>query len=235
MRKLVLLYVCFTGLNVLAQDNGQVIILDRTQARKHSSSNSMPRRMVEHKNVYKFDPIRMAIGEVNFAYERVIGDQSSLEIELGPTVSNLGANRFDVFNSNTQNSVSAMGFFTSAGFRFYPLDGRLALNQLYISPKFKFRRYNEMIEPSYTSTLSSIKGFSNESIFTFNFGYQQWLADRFSFDYYIGLGIGSYASTSYRMNTIYDGTQWKDEWQKQSRNYSHFVGTIGMKVGIGGK
>jgi hypothetical protein len=157
----------------------------------------------------------------------------SLEVELGPTVSNLGRNRFFVTQSSQYEKNSAMGVFTSIAFKFYPLDGRPALNQLYISPKFKYRRYNELIEGGSTSTLESIRGFTNESIFTFNFGYQQWLADRFSFDYYFGIGIGSYASTTYQASSEFINNEWQESWLKQDDKYTRFVATIGMKVGIG--
>lgn len=233
MKKLFLIYFCFSGLQLVAQDDKQIIILDRSSSRNRTEADRMPRRMVEHMNVFKFDPLRMSIGEINFAYERVLDDPMSLEIELGPTVSNLGRNRFFVDQSTQYTKNSAMGVFTSVAFKFYPLDGRPSLNQLYISPKFKYRRYNEMIEGGSTSTLPGIKGFSNESIFTFNFGYQQWLADRFSFDYYFGIGIGSYASTTYQASSAFVNNEWQETWLRQDDKYTRFVATIGMKVGIG--
>jgi hypothetical protein len=233
MKKLFLIYFCFSGLQLIAQDDKQVIILDRSSHRGRNEAERMPRRLVEHMNVFKFDPLRMAIGEINFAYERVLDDPMSLEVELGPTVSNLGRNRFFVDQNSQYEKNSAMGIFTSVAFKFYPLDGRPALNQLYISPKFKYRRYNELIEGGATSTLSSIKGFSNEAIFTFNFGYQQWLANRFSFDYYFGIGIGSYASTTYQASSEFINNEWQETWLKQDDKYTRFVATIGMKVGIG--
>lgn len=237
MKKIFLLYFCFSGLYLSAQDERQVIIVDRTntQARKKAPNDNMPRRLVDHDQVFKFDPFRMTIGEINFAYERVIGEQSSIEIELGPTVSNLGRNRFGIINngSSQYRANSEMGVFASAAYRFYPLDGRPALNQLYISPKFKYRRYNETLEGMNGSTLGVIKGHSDESIFTFNFGYQQWLAERFSFDYYFGIGIGSYNSKSYYATSEYVGTEWKEVWVPQNDRYTRFVATIGLKVGIG--
>lgn len=235
MKKIFLLYFCFSGLYAAAQDERQVIIVDRSQARKKTANDNMPRRLVDLNQVFKFDPFRMAIGEINFAYERVIDQQSSVEIELGPTVSNLGKNRFGVTNNGTSQykTNSEMGVFASAAYRFYPLDGRPALNQLYISPKFKYRLYNESMEGINGSSLASVKGNTQESIFTFNFGYQQWLAERFSFDYYVGIGIGSYNRKSYYGTSEYVGTEWKEVWMPRNDRYTHFVGTIGLKVGIG--
>lgn len=235
MKKIFLLSFCFSGLYLSAQDDRQIVIIERNQnTKKKTVNDNMPRRLVDHDQVFKFDPFRMVIGEVNFAYERVIGEQSSLEVELGPTVSNLGRFRFGVGNSGSQYRInSEMGVFVSGAYRFYPLDGRPALNQLYISPKFKYRRYNESMEGMSPSTLGAIKGHSDESIFTFNFGYQQWLADRFSFDYYFGIGLGSYRSSSYTAMSQYVGSEWQEVWVPQNERYTRFVATIGVKVGIG--
>ena len=242
MKKITLLFFCFAGFYSQAQDERQVVIIDRNSPTYRSTTASTPRRLVDHKHVFKFDPIRMAIGEVNFAYERRIDEQSTLEVELGPTVSNLGRMRFDQGGMNVYFSrQSNMGVLASLAYRFYPLDGRPAFNQLYISPKFKYRRYNETLHAEdnmntgMPSTLSDTKGFTNEAIFTFNFGYQQWLAQRFSFDYYIGFGLASYSSKSYTPDTGFDGNtgQWTEVWRPQTVNYARFVGTIGIKVGIG--
>ena len=233
MKKLILIYFCFSGFQLIAQKDQQVIIVDRSSSRSRTEAERMPRRMVEHMNVFKFDPIRMAIGEINFSYERVLEDPISLEIELGPTFSNLGRNRFFIDQNTQYTRNSAVGVVSSVAVKFYPLDGRPALNQLYISPKFKYRRYNELIQGGETSALTDIKGFTNESIFTFNFGYQQWLANRFSFDYYFGVGIGSYSSTSYQANSEFINNEWQEVWLEQNEKFTRFVATIGMKVGIG--
>lgn len=237
MKKVILLYVCFSGLYAVAQDERQVVIIERNQPKQKSVNDGMPRRLVDLNQVFKFDPVRMAIGEINFSYERVVGQQSSIEVELGPTVSNLGRNRpFE--NPMGERRNSEVGVFASAAFKFYPLDGRPALNQLYISPKFKYRRYNESTEAPDNApgipALPSIKGYSNEAIFTFNFGYQQWLAQRFSFDYYIGFGLGSYNGRSHYSAYIDDGNGGqKLGWVNNDSRYTRFVGTIGIKVGIG--
>jgi hypothetical protein len=245
MKKIIWLSIGFCSLqtaSVFAQDR-EVVIIER-DSKSSRQKSSEPRRLVNHIEVFKFDPLRMAIGEINFAYERKIGDQSSFEVELGPTVSNLGRNRFTDFNGTyAGNRQPGMGVVASLGYRFYPLDGRPAFNQLYVSPKFKYRRYNEIIDAGTTNDVGGVvgnvledaKGFSNEAIFTFNFGYQQWLAERFSFDYYLGVGIGSYYSVTYRPNTAYDGgtNTWVNTWSKIENRNARFVATIGLKVGIG--
>lgn len=219
----------------LAQE--EIIVIDRSRTKKTVNDN-MPRRMVEHKQVFKFDPLRMSIGEINFAYERALNEYSSVEVELGPTISNLGRNRFsNIIGPGSNRQISQMGVFASAAFRFYPLDDRLVFNQLYISPKIKFRQYNESTEYSSLETGNSgtRDGSSSETIFTFNFGYQQWLANRFSFDYYFGVGIGGYRGTSYSAFEEYNGNtnSYSIVWQENKENFARFVATVGIKVGIG--
>lgn len=235
MKKIVFLLFSCTTLLSFAQEDRQIVIVQREKYKqKRTPQDNMPRRLVDLDNVFKFDPFRMMIGEINFAYERVIDQQSSIEIELGPTISNLGSARFGFGNNGSQYTVtSAVGVFSSVAFKFYPLDGRPALNQFYVSPKFKYRRYNEWSVPGDLSLLDDKKGFSNESIFTFNFGYQQWLASRFSLDYYFGIGISSRNVTRYELTTEYMEPNWIEKWTPNSYRDSRFVATIGIKVGIG--
>jgi len=235
MKRIVVGMLLMSSIYSYAQE--EIIIIDRSRTKKTVNDN-MPRRMVEHKQVFKFDPLRMSIGEINFAYEYALNEYSSVEVELGPTVSNLGSNRFtDFIGTGSSREISQLGVFASAAFRFYPLDDRLVFNQLYISPKIKFRQYNEATE--YVSNINATSemrdGSSAETIFTFNFGYQQWLADRFSFDYYFGVGIGGYRGTSYSAFEEYNGNtnSYSVVWQENKESFARFVATIGIKVGIG--
>lgn len=247
MKRIIWMSICFCSFHtasVFAQDR-EVVIIERN-SNSSARKSSEPKRLVNHTEVFKFDPLRMAIGEINFAYEGRINDQTSFEVELGPTVSNLGRNRFVVYDGNSSafGRQPGMGVFASAAYRFYPLDDRPVFNQLYVSPKFKYRRYNEIIDASVYSgngtppvgnVLEDKRGYTNEAIFTFNFGYQQWLANRFSFDYYFGVGIGSYYSATFRPMSVYDGGTgaWLNTWEKIETRNARFVATIGLKVGIG--
>lgn len=236
MKKMILMVIGLASFAAHAQR--EVVVIDRSKNTR-TRQERMPLRMVEHRHVFKMDPIRMSIGEINFSYERKIDEKLSLEFELGPTVSNLGFSRFeDVFqdpNSLQYTKTSRMSAFGSVALRYYPLDDRLVFNQLYISPKFKFRRYTEGIEALAPSTLGIKNGFTNESIFTFNVGYQQWLAQNFSFDYYLGFGIAGYRNVTYSPVSQYDGNtnEWIETWVEQDRNRARFLLTAGIKVGIG--
>jgi hypothetical protein len=127
-----------------------------------------------------------------------------------------------------------MGGLISAAVRYYPLEGSWAMNKLYVSPRIKYRRFNS----EYTALdipLPNQTAYSNETMFTFNVGYQQWLSDNFAFDYYIGLGIGGYRATNYTMSSIYNGTtmEYDYSWKKYTDDYTRLIGVIGMKITIG--
>jgi putative salt-induced outer membrane protein YdiY len=239
MKKVLLMSCFFTTLSIFAQR--ELIVIDRNAAPSKKSSSQeddfLSEKWVQHTNVYKFDAMRLIIGDIALSYERVIGQKTSLELELGPTLSNLGMNRFTLQDDNSINGSknTSMGGFGSLAIRFYPLDGRPALNQFYISPKFKYRQYNEIFSPSAASALDDRKGFSKQNIFSFNFGMQQWVAKQFALDYYVGIGIGHYVDRSSRPNSYYDGVsnEWKEEWLDKKTNSANVVLSIGIKCGIG--
>lgn len=232
MKKTIGLVICI--LSSVSLLNAQQVVVRQQSGTTKSTNRKYIERNVENYNAFKFDPLRMTIGEINFSWEKRIDDKVSVEFELGPTISNLGGNRFYYDSYNQYQVNSRMGGLISAAVRYYPLEGLWAMNKLYISPKFKYRRYNS----DYTSLeipLPNQSAYSNETMFTFNVGYQQWLSNNFAFDYYVGLGIGGYKSTNYSMNSVYNGnTQTYDySWRKYTENYAKLIGVIGMKITIG--
>lgn len=214
--------------------NAQQVVVRQQGGTKKTTTRKHMERNVENYNAFKFDPLRMTIGEINFSWEKRIDEKVSVEFELGPTISNLGGNRFFYDSYNQYQINSRMGGLISAAVRYYPLEGSWAMNKLYISPKLKYRRYNSEFT-SLDIPLPNQSAFSNETMFTFNIGYQQWLSDNFAFDYYIGMGIGGFRSTNYSVNSIYNGnTQTYDySWSKYTNDFTRVIGVIGVKVTIG--
>ena len=238
--KKVLLISCFlTSLSVFAQR--EVIVIDRnaTPVKKSISPEDdfLSDKWVQHTNVFKFDAMRLIIGDIALSYERVIGQKTSLEFEAGPTLSNLGLNRLAFHDDGSLNGAKSTGLggFGSLAIRFYPLDGRPALNQFYISPKYKYRQYNELIASNQGSALADRAGYSKQHIFTFNFGIQQWVAKQFALDYYVGIGIGHSNDRYSTANSYYDEVKmdWAEEWVDQSSKTANVVLSIGIKCGIG--
>lgn len=211
-----------------------MVIVKQNEYRKPSSTRK-PRelRTVECFNAFKFDPTRMIIGEINFSWETKIKDRLSLEFELGPTISNLQIGGGNHFIDNGPEARSKMGILLSGGLRYYPLDDSPVFNNLYVSPRVKFRRYNEMYHDM-NDVLADQRAFSNELIFSFNVGYQQWVSEKFAFDYYFGLGIGSYRAKSYYIASSYNDItgEWTNVWDEQNEYAARLRGVIGIKVSI---
>jgi hypothetical protein len=234
MKYTLLSLLCFINLAAFSQEE-RVVIVKRESGK--SGYKPRPERDIDNYNAFKFDPFRMAIGELNFSWEHRLDDHVTFEVELGPTISNLGANRGYTSEGQSYSSFrinSQMGGFASAAVRYYPLEDSRAMNKLYISPRIKFRNYQE----SFSTTMPGLEeknGRSNEFIFSFNVGYQQWLSHNFAFDYYIGAGIGSYRGNQYFLAETYDGNTntWSYQWKEQTARYARFVGVIGVKVTVG--
>ena len=233
--------ISLLSLSAVAQEQ-KVVVVRQDDSRSESTYKRKVRaadRNVENYNAFKFDPLRMAIGEINFSWETRVQERTTLEFELGPTVSNLRNSRFEIDYLISPGELqfevnSAMGALASAAVRFYPLEDYQAMNKLYVSPRIKYRRYNETYTAEATP-LSAMRGGSNEFIFSFNIGFQQWLSNNFAFDYYFGVGIGSYSGVSYSPASVYDGNvnDWTYSWDRNDTQYSRFIATIGMKVTIG--
>lgn len=237
MKKLLLIVA--VGMSTYIDAQRQIIVVDRNQPAEKKkevkkSDDYFSDRFVQLNNVFKFDPLRMIIGDVAVSYERVIGEKTSLEVEAGPTFSNLGLNRLNLQGESNQFSRSSdIGGFASLAIRFYPLDGRPALNQFYISPKYKFRQYNESINAGSGSALSAASGYSKQHIFSFNFGMQHWVAKRFALDYYVGIGIGQFNDRSATLISVYNGNEWKETWEERNTKDAKVVLSIGVKCGFG--
>lgn len=242
MKRGLVAFVCLSTFVVSAQTR-EIVVIDRgsnqvEKTERIERKSGSDYRNVQHKQVIKFDPVRMAIGEINFGYERVVGEKSSLDFEIGPTISDIGFYRNIGVNYggiNFQNE-SAIGWFGSAAFRYYPLENYYALNRFYVSPKFKYRLYREnSVVDGDVSTLTSKMNRSEDFVFSFNFGMQQWLAETFSLDYYIGFGISGTQTRAFTPTSFFDGTNntWSEQWKESNRSNSTFILTAGLKVGIG--
>jgi hypothetical protein len=238
MKIKVLLATCFLSYYSIAQEPQVIIVENPTSARRARSVKPKVDRNVENYNAFKFDPLRMAIGEINFSWETRVGEKTTLEFEAGPTISNLGRNRPEYYdpyyNPLAVHTDPAMGVLLSGAVRYYPLEDYHAMNKLYVSPRIKYRRYNEnYVSP--VASLSDERGYSNEVIFSFNVGFQQWLSNNFAFDYYIGAGIGSYTASTSSVVASYDENTQSNvySWERFNEKSARFVGVIGLKVTIG--
>lgn len=195
-------------------------------------------REVEYKSAIKVDPLRMMIGEINFSWERKIKERLTFETEFGPTLSNIKflRNSGNHYLSGTTGDefISAFGLMVSGGFRYYPLPRARAFEGLYLSPRVKYRRYNETIHSSLDG-LADKNGFTNEVMVQFTVGLQHWISTSLAFDYYVGIGLGSYNKTSYVSITDYDPNvnETVNTWVTDANKMALFSALIGLKVSVG--
>jgi hypothetical protein len=215
----------------------KIIVIDRGD--RGRMKRPKEQKLVEAESLIKFSPLQMVMGEVNFGYEKRINELSSIEFELGPTLSEVGLtvtdNHYgtDPFG-NTTNRATRAGLFGSVGFRFYPMDNTLVLNKFYVSPVFKYRLYNFFVE-DYSDNLARVKGSENQAMFTFNFGYQKWLSDHFSLDMFGGMGLCFESHKDFNMVALYDGNTglYNYSWQENVYSGVRLAFTAGVKIGIG--
>lgn len=219
----------------------KIIIIDKGVGKttRHSSKTVPERKLVDNISVLKFSPLQMVVGEINFGFERKIDEMSSVEFEFGPTLSNVrlsvNDNHYnDPWGNGYSQETSKIGLFGSVGYRFYPMDNGKVLNGFYVSPVFKYRLMNFGVH-DYSGNLEDTKGNESHAYFTFNFGFQRWLSDHFSLDFFGGIGLGYEAHTRYDVATTYDGNTglYNYYWDKRTYDGVRFLVTGGIKVGIG--
>ncbi|MBL4861769.1 MAG: DUF3575 domain-containing protein [Crocinitomicaceae bacterium] len=227
--------VCLLFITTASYAQEEIIIIDRKDYKK---SREKEIKLNDNTQVVKFAPLNMLMGEINFGYERQISLKGSVDLELGPTISKVGFgidNHFVDPFSPSVTEKSGMGFVTSVGYRYYPLDETEALNRFYVSPILKFKLENFTVEDLSGNIPTVQKGSETQFNFYFNFGYQLWVSKTFSLDFYTGMGLGSQQSTTYTAEQVFEDNQWSYQWVKQYRSGARYVFNLGLKVGIGSK
>jgi hypothetical protein len=227
-----LLSILVVGFSIAQEE---VIIIDRSKSRLKTEREI---RKIENIQVYKFAPLSMLDGEILFGYERQLTAKGSFDVELGPTISQIG---FGV-NGHIGNSFepevgaqSGLGIVLGAAYRYYPLEETEALNRFYVSPQFRYKLYNHTVQ-DYSGFISDVaRGNEAMANFFFNVGYQTWMSNTFSLDFYFGVGIGHYSSRDYYAESIFNGNDWEYRWQETVSSGARYVLNAGVKVGIGSK
>ncbi len=197
--------------------------------------------------VLKFCPTQLIAGEFNFSYEQRLARIISLELEVGPTISQFGLNfgnqrlwqgddglGFWQFQSIDSEAEPAIGFHASLAPKFYPASEDNQLKGLYLSPVFKFRQYNYMNE-DVNGVLDDAKSHINQMIFRFNMGFQFWPGDgNFSIDMYFGVGLGMFnLQGNYLDNYIDDQGNVQYRWSSYGDSGVRINLATGLKFGFG--
>ena len=233
-KTIVLLFISHSILSFSQEE--KVIIIDRGVTRREKSRN--PDKLVSNEYVMKFSPLQMIVGEINLGFEKRVDEMSSLEFELGPTLSQVGLTvNSDHYNdpwSNPTGRTTSMGFFGSVAYRFYPMDNTAVLNKFYVSPVFRYRIFRYGLT-DYTGNLGDKNGSEGHSMFMFNFGYQKWLSDHFSLDMFAGLGLVYENHKTFYGESVYDSNtgNYLYNWVEDKYDGVRLGMTIGVKIGIG--
>lgn len=215
----------------------EIIIIDKYQ----NKIDRKEKAIVYNNNstVLKFAPLNMLAGEFNFGFEKQLSKNASIDFELGPTLSKIGL----FVNSDGSssggadpgvNEHSGLGFLVTVGYRFYPSTVTEALNRFYVSPIIKYKVYNHTIE-DVSGILSNESGSNTSLNFSFNFGYQKWLSELFSLDFYAGIGIGYQSKVEYVPTSTIVNNEFEYSWDKKSNSGARFIFNLGIKVGFGQK
>ncbi|MNJ86271.1 hypothetical protein D3C87_37620 [compost metagenome] len=207
------------------------------------SQDEMEMESGEKRFVLKFCPTQLVAGEFNFSYEQRIARMVSLELEIGPTISQFGLNFGNQrlwqgeiwgFDAIDEDADPAIGIHASIAPRFYPASEDNQLKGLYISPVFKYRRYNytnKDLNYMMTDGRSSI----DQMMFRFNMGFQFWPGNgNFSLDMFFGVGLSTFnikGQQSY--SYIDDQGIVQSYWTSYSDTGIRFNLATGVRFGFG--
>lgn len=207
------------------------------------SQDEMEMESNEKNFVLKFCPTQLVAGEFNFSYEQRVARMVSLELEIGPTISQFGLNfgnqqlwQGDIwgFDAIDDEANSAIGFHASLAPRFYPMSQDRELKGLYISPVFKYRKYNYVNEDM-NGMLDDAKSNIDQLILRFNMGFQFWPGNgNFSLDMFFGVGLSTYNINGRYVNTYVDDQGFvQSAWSSYTDTGIRFNAATGIRFGFG--
>lgn len=178
---------------------------DRTVSNEVNDTNPKKQKKSELESrrlAVKFQPDRILFADYEIGIEVRVSKDWSVELEGGVTKSHKGIERFYSdfplipYSDIGDLSTSALGYVGSLGFKYYFKEKASQLAHMYVSPRLKFRRYNDYYyfkNYDYENNIDysvDRRGFLNETLFSFVVGNQFWLLKYFGLDVYAGIGIG---------------------------------------------
>lgn len=145
----------------------------------------------QKEKMLKISLIAPLMEHVELSYERLIKPKRSLELKLG--IIGVGLVRETVYTSSMSGSETVRkvtnGFFINAGYRFYNLlntnKKSKPLKGFYLQPDLILGRYLSQIPTTTRKETVYYQGLLA------NFGYQGFIGNKISFDFYVGVGMGN--------------------------------------------
>lgn len=211
--------VLFFGLSLNAQDE-----------------NQRGPRQIENKFAFKFTPTQLIMGELNLSTEFRIARKMSLDIDLGPTISQigLGGRALEDFDNGQENLIreGSFGYFGALGVRYYPFEKTSALTRFYLHPQLKYRVYNTLVSEE-TEAWDQINFSNTQYKFLFNVGWQLWTTKSFGFDFYLGGGIGYRQLEMGTPMLTYENNEFQYNWEVELQNRPQLLMNAGIKLAFG--
>jgi hypothetical protein len=196
----------------------------------------------------KFCPTQITVGEFNFSYEQRVAKRISIELEVGPTISQFGigfgnqrlwqgSSGIGLFNFKPidYQAKNGIGFLFSIAPRIYPTGTPYTMKKFYISPQIKYRVYNYNMR-DFNEVLDPTKASVDQLTFRFLLGLQFWPKDaNFSLDVFWGLGLTSYTIRGKEYEYLLDPNGYTSTpyWNSYRDNGVMFNFTTGLKLGFG--
>jgi Protein of unknown function (DUF3575) len=187
MKKMLFAGLLFFALAAAAQDGPKVVVFNST------TENNEPGYWSKD-NLVKFSVMEAFSGDFSFYYERLLTENFSAEIGMGPTLSNYISTLWTGNNSFSDDSYQAlMGFSFFLGARYYPYR---AADEFYVAPEFKYRMYhNNRTYQDLMGVDMSMEESSKTAMGRLTFGYVYFFDNNIFMDLSAGFGIGKISKT----------------------------------------
>lgn len=193
-------------------------------------------RQIENKFAFKFTPTQLIMGELNLSTEFRIARKLSLDIDFGPTISQVGfgGRALEDFEEGQDQLIreGSFGYFGALGLRFYPFEKTSALTRMYLHPQLKYRVYNTLISEE-TEAWEPINAVNTQYKFLFNVGWQLWTNESFGFDFYLGGGLGYRQLDRCTPILVYENNSFTYNWDVEQLNRPQLLLNAGIKLAFG--
>ncbi|RYM35096.1 hypothetical protein ERX46_06890 [Brumimicrobium glaciale] len=150
-------------------------------------------------NAIKLHLLEFTSSDFSLYYEKALFSKISAEVGIGLTFADDIGHISSPTTNGPINPDNKLGYSFTAAIRFYPSE---ILNQFYIAPEYKFRKYNWNREFSNYFGFTDVDGVRADesrvhSIPRITFGYVVYLFEYVFVDFHFGMGINSRTETLY--------------------------------------
>jgi len=221
--------------------------LGQNRATYYFSKNKSERKFYQPQDAIKYDVLKVLAGDLTLAYERQVGEKSSIEFEIGPTISRFALNRMNYlgrvaqipdYNPNDASSrQSDFGILASVAYRIYLLNNYPAMNGLYVAPKLKFKNYNDMgnFGDHVGVSTDDFRNTLNQFFVVFDFGMVHWFSPHFGLEYYTTFGLTMNFFRYHTYQSSYDEATdvWTNTYSVKNRRFFNPTLALGLKLNFG--